>query len=165
VEEVRMKKLLAITTFVIVTASYIFTVAWANEYTDVYIRPVGEVEVGDQAVASHVVETEDASFYTSAKEVSPQPVTKYGIFDKGIKLLPDRAGLLNSNGLKLFGDERDKTGIDGNELSRIKVVTPEYKANSVTVGDILRSIPVLSIKDEQTLGVIIPPFAYFAKKF
>ncbi len=33
-----MKKLLAITTFVIVTASNIFTLAWANEYTDVYIR-------------------------------------------------------------------------------------------------------------------------------
>ncbi len=156
-----MKKLLAITTFVIVTASYIFTVAWANEYTDVYIRPVGEVEVGDQIIESHL-ETDRTSYYTSAKEVSPQPVTKD---DTLIKLLPDRADLLNSNGLKLFGDERDKTGIDGNELSRIKVVTPEYKANSVTVGDILRSIPVVSIKDEQTLGVIIPPFAYFAKKF
>jgi len=153
-----MKKLLAITTFFIVTASYIFTVAWANEYTDVYIRPVGKLEVGDQLVASHL-ETDHTSFYTSAKEVSPRPVTKDDTF---IKLLPDRADLLNSNGLKLFGDNR---GIDGNELSRIKVVVPEYKANSVTVGDILRSIPVPSIKNEQTLGVIIPPFAYFAKKF
>jgi hypothetical protein len=159
-----MKKLLAITTFVIVTASNIFTVVWANEYTDVYIRHAGEVEVGDQVGASYV-EEDRTSFYTSAKELSPQPLTKDDTFNKEIKLLPDRADLLNSNGLKLFGDQRDKTRIDGNELSRIKVVVPEYKANSVTAGDILRSIPAIAIKDEQTLGVIIPPFAYFAKKF
>ena len=159
-----MKKLLAITTFVIITASNIFTLAWANEYTDVYIRLAGEVEVGEQVVASYV-EEDHTSFYTSAKELSPQPVTKDDTFNKEIKLSPDRADLLNSNGFKLFGDERDKTGIDGYELSRIKVVVPEYKANSVTAGDILRSIPAIAITDEQTLGVIIPPFAYFAKKF
>jgi hypothetical protein len=159
-----MKKLLAITTFVIVTASNIFTLAWANEYTDVYIRLAGEVEVGEQVVASYV-EEDHTSFYTSAKELSPQPVTKDDTFNKEIKLLPDRAGLLNSNGFKLFGDERDNKGIDGYELSRIKVIVPEYKANSVTAGDILRSIPAIAITDEQTLGVIIPPFAYFAKKF
>ncbi len=97
-----MKKLLAITTFVIVTASNIFTLAWANEYTDVYIRLAGEVEVGEQVVASYV-EEDHTSFYTSAKELSPQPVTKDDTFNKEIKLLPDRAGLLNSNGFKLFG--------------------------------------------------------------
>ena len=150
-----MKKLLAITTFVIVTTSNIFTLAWANEYTDVYIRLAGEVEV----------EEDHTNFYTSAKELSPQPDTKDDTLNKEIKLLPDRAGLLNSNGFKLFGDERNKTGIDGYEFRRIKVVVPEYKANSVTAGDILRSIPAIAITDEQTLGVIIPPFAYFAKKF
>jgi hypothetical protein len=159
-----MKKLLAITTIIIVTASNIFTLSWANEYTDAYFGTEGKIEVRDQVGASHV-ETEHTSFYISAKEVAPQPVTKDDAFNKGIKLLPDRADLLNSNGFKLFGNQRDKTGIDGIELSRIKVIVPEYKANSVTVGDILRSIPAVSIEDEQTLGVIIPPFAYFAKKF
>jgi len=159
-----MKKLLAVTTSVIVIALHIVTPSLGNEYMDAYFETEGKIEVRDHVIASHV-ETDRTSFYTSAKELSPKPVTMDDTFNKEIKLFPDRADLLNSNGLKLFGDERDKTGIDGNELSRIKVVVPEYKPNSVTVGDILSSIPAISIKDEQTLGVIIPPFAYFAKKF
>jgi hypothetical protein len=164
VEEVRMKTLLAVTTSVIIIALHVVTPSLGNEYMDAYFETEGKIEVGGHVIASHV-ETDRTSFYTSAKEVSSQPVTKDDTFNKEIKLLPDRADLHNSNGFKLFGDERDKKGISGYELSRIKVVVSEYKEYSVTAGDILRSIPVVSIKDEQTLGVIIPPFAYFAKKF
>lgn len=153
-----MKKLLFITTFFIFTASYIFTLAWANEYTEKYIRPSGEVEVKDKLV-SNDTQTDTSSYNTSAKEVNPHAD------DVFIKLLPERSDLVNSYGLKLFGDEGDMKRLYGNKSYRIKAVVTEYKANSVTAGDILRSLPVVSIKDEQTLGIIIPPFAYFAKKF
>lgn len=153
-----MKKLLFITTFLIFTASYIFTLAWANEYTEEYIRPSGEVEVKDQLV-SNDTQTDISSYNTSVKEVNPNAD------DVFIKLLPERSDLVNSYGLKLFGDEGDMKRLYGNKSFRIKAVVTEYKANSFTAGDILRSLPVVSIKDEQTIGIIIPPFAYFAKKF
>ena len=153
-----MKKLLFINTFFIVIVSYIFTLAWANEYTEVYIRPAGEVEVNNQVVPKDT-QTYSTSYYTSIKEVNPH------VDDVFIKLMPERFDLVNSYGLKLFGGEGDMKGLYTNKSVRVKVVVPEYKANSITAGDILCSLPVLSIKDEQTLGVIIPPFAYFAKKF
>ena len=152
-----MKKLLFITTIFIFTASYIFTQAWANEYTEKYIRPSGEVEVKDKLV-SNDTQTDSSSYNTSVKEVNTYD-------DVFIKLLPETSDLVNSYGLKLFGDEGDMKRLYGNKSFRIKAVVTEYRANSVTAGDILRSLPVVSIKDEQTIGIIIPPFAYFAKKF
>lgn len=152
-----MKKLLLITTFFIFTASYIFSLAWANEYTEEYIRPSSEVEVKDKLV-SNDTQTDSSSYNTSVKEVNTYD-------DVFIKLLPETSDLVNSYGLKLFGDEGDMKRLYGNKSFRIKAVVTEYRANSVTAGDILRSLPVVSIKDEQTLGIIIPPFAYFAKKF
>jgi len=147
-----MKKLLFITTF------FIFTLAWANEYTEKYIIPSGEVEVKDKLV-SNDTRTDTSTYNTSANEVNPHAD------DVFIKLLPERSDLVNSYGLKLFGDEGDMKRLYGNKSYRIKALVTEYKANSVTAGDILRSLPVVSIKDGQTLGIIVAPFAYFAKKF
>ncbi|MEM7008517.1 MAG: hypothetical protein AAF462_05210 [Thermodesulfobacteriota bacterium] len=57
----------------------------------------------------------------------------------------------------------------GQEESESKVVlgTPVelYKGESIKKEDILRTIPSISTKDDKTLGLLIPPFAYFAQRF
>ena len=153
-----MKKLLYITIFFLVTASSVFTSAGANEYMEAYIRPDEKVEVRDQLVTDER-QIDSTSYDNSEKADTPH------FNDVAIKLLPERSDVVNSYGLKLFGEEGNIKGLYRNNAIRIKVEVTEYKANSVTAGDILSVLPVVAIKNEQTLGVVIPPFAYFAKKF
>ena len=41
----------------------------------------------------------------------------------------------------------------------------EYQSEAIKKEDILRTIPSISTEDNKTLGLLIPPFAYFAKRF
>lgn len=41
----------------------------------------------------------------------------------------------------------------------------EYEPDSLDKGDILKAIPSISTEDDKTLGILVPPFAYFSKKF
>lgn len=41
----------------------------------------------------------------------------------------------------------------------------EYEAGSLEKGDILKAVPSISTEDDKTLGILVPPFAYFSKKF
>ena len=41
----------------------------------------------------------------------------------------------------------------------------EIKSGKLKKDDILKSVPSISTEDKKTLGLLIPPFAYFAKKF
>ena len=41
----------------------------------------------------------------------------------------------------------------------------EFKTDKLKKEDILRAVPSITTEDNKTLGLIIPPFAYFAKKF
>jgi len=41
----------------------------------------------------------------------------------------------------------------------------EIKAEKLNKEDILSAVPSISSEDNKTLGLLIPPFAYFAKKF
>ncbi|MCK5392563.1 MAG: hypothetical protein KAJ31_09045 [Deltaproteobacteria bacterium] len=41
----------------------------------------------------------------------------------------------------------------------------EIKAEKLKKEDILSAVPSISTEDNKTLGLLIPPFAYFAKKF
>jgi hypothetical protein len=41
----------------------------------------------------------------------------------------------------------------------------EIKTEKLKKEDILNAVPSISTKDNKTLGLLIPPFAYFAKKF
>ncbi len=41
----------------------------------------------------------------------------------------------------------------------------EYESDSLKAGDILKAVPSITTKDEKTLGILVPPFAYFSKKF
>jgi len=42
---------------------------------------------------------------------------------------------------------------------------PEVKTEKLKKEDILSAVPSISTEDNKTLGLLIPPFAYFAKKF
>jgi len=90
--------------------------------------------------------------YSPLSHANEQIETTGTVVDKtnyiGIELLPDLA--------------------DGyNELEFIyaKSATTEYETKSIEKEAILRTIPSISTDDNKTLGLIIPPFAYFAKKF
>ena len=41
----------------------------------------------------------------------------------------------------------------------------EIKTEKLKKEDILSAVPSISTEDNKTLGLLIPPFAYFAKKF
>ena len=41
----------------------------------------------------------------------------------------------------------------------------EIKKESLKKEDILKAVPGISTQDNKTLGLLIPPFAYFAKRF
>ncbi len=84
---------------------------------------------------------------------------------KEIKLLADLNDGYYADGIKLARNEGDNTGVDETEFVYTKAAVSEYETESIEAGDILRSIPSISTEDNKTLGLIIPPFAYFAKKF
>ena len=46
-----------------------------------------------------------------------------------------------------------------------KSTISDYKPESLNSRDILRSVPSITSKDNKTLGLVIPPFAYFKTKF
>lgn len=41
----------------------------------------------------------------------------------------------------------------------------EIKTEKLKKEDILKAVPSISTEDKKTLGLLIPPFAYFARKF
>lgn len=41
----------------------------------------------------------------------------------------------------------------------------EIKTEKLEKEDILKAVPSISTEDNKTLGLLIPPFAYFAKRF
>jgi len=84
---------------------------------------------------------------------------------KKIKLLPDLNNGCYVDGIELARVQGDNAGVEETGFIYTKMVTPEYETESIKAGDILRSIPSISTEDNKTLGLIIPPFAYFAKKF
>jgi len=85
--------------------------------------------------------------------------------EKDIKLLPDLNDGYSADGIKLARNEGNNFGAEETEFIFTKTVIPEYETESIKAGDILRSIPSITTEDNKTLGLIIPPFAYFAKKF
>ena len=69
------------------------------------------------------------------------------------------------DGIKLTRYDGDNSEADETEFIYAKASIPEYETESIKARDILRSIPSITTEDNKTLGLIIPPFAYFAKKF
>ena len=91
--------------------------------------------------------------------------TNNDLLENEYKLLPDLNDGYYIDGIKLALNQEDNSEADETEFIYAKVVIPEYETQSIDAGDILRSIPSIITEDNKTLGLIIPPFAYFAKKF
>ncbi len=53
----------------------------------------------------------------------------------------------------------------GPEFIYAKSAATKYETKPLEKEAILRTIPSITTDDNKTLGLIIPPFAYFAKKF
>ena len=51
------------------------------------------------------------------------------------------------------------------EFLYIKPADLEVKQKRLKKEDILKAVPSISTEDYKTLGLLIPPFAYFAKRF
>jgi len=85
--------------------------------------------------------------------------------NKEIRLLPNLNDGYFVDGIKLTRYDGDNPEADETEFIYAKASIPEYETESIKARDILRSIPSITTEDNKTLGLIIPPFAYFAKKF
>ncbi len=111
----------------------------------------------------------------SATELSPDEFydvdiqkemgTNNDLQENECKLLPDLNDGYDAEGIKLARNDGDDFGADETEFTFTKTVMPEYETESIKASDILRTIPSITTQDNKTLGLIIPPFAYFAKKF
>lgn len=67
-----------------------------------------------------------------------------------------------------FGDDESESGntyASGEDLGGLDREVSDYESDSLKAGDILRAVPSITTKDEKTLGILMPPFAYFSKKF
>jgi hypothetical protein len=84
---------------------------------------------------------------------------------KEIKLLPDFNDGYYVDGIKIARVQGDNSESDETGFIYAKAAMPGYETESIEAGDILRSIPSITTENNKTLGLIIPPFAYFAKKF
>jgi len=62
-------------------------------------------------------------------------------------------------------DSKNYSKADETEFLYTKSEDLEVKTEKLRKEDILRTVPSISTEDNKTLGLIIPPFAYFAKKF
>ncbi len=62
-------------------------------------------------------------------------------------------------------DEKNYSEADETEFVYTNSDELEIKTEKLRKEDILRAVPSISAEDNKTLGLLIPPFAYFAKKF
>jgi len=62
-------------------------------------------------------------------------------------------------------DEKNYSEADETEFVYTNSDELEIKTEKLRKEDILRAVPSISTEDNKTLGLFIPPFAYFAKKF
>ncbi len=62
-------------------------------------------------------------------------------------------------------DTKNYSEADETEFLYTKSEDLEVKTEKLRKEDILRAVPSISTEDNKTLGLLIPPFAYFAKKF
>lgn len=92
------------------------------------------------------------------------------LFKTTVKSFNTGQALFRINGFEIDDTESDimennNTVASGVEFSGLSPSLVEYKPDSIKAGDILSSIPSITTKDEKTIGLLIPPFAYFSKKF
>jgi hypothetical protein len=64
-----------------------------------------------------------------------------------------------------LADTKNYSEADETEFLYTKSEDLEVKTEKLRKEDILRAVPSISTEDNKTLGLLIPPFAYFAKKF
>ncbi|MGB2693216.1 MAG: hypothetical protein WBC96_12035 [Thermodesulfobacteriota bacterium] len=62
-------------------------------------------------------------------------------------------------------DETNYSEADETKFAYMNSDELEIKTEKLQKEDILKAVPSLSTEDNKTLGLLIPPFAYFAKKF
>lgn len=74
-----MKRIIMVTAFVVGTALYILSAAWAYDYMDLYIEPASQTEVRQQVKGGYI-ETDHTSFYTCNKATSAQD-----LYDKNVE--------------------------------------------------------------------------------
>ena len=105
------------------------------------------------------------------KEYSvPEEYDKQKLFKSTVESYNSGADLFNVNGLAFekFAGVREDNGSafsSEDELSGLGAEVPEFETGKLETGDILKAVPSITTKDEKTIGILVPPFAYFSKKF
>jgi hypothetical protein len=102
--------------------------------------------------------------------VLPESYDKDKLFNTTVKSFNAGQALFTINGFELDETENNtleiKIAADSREeLSALAPSAVEYKSEPMKASDILRNIPSITTEDDRTIGVLIPPFAYFSKKF
>ena len=62
-------------------------------------------------------------------------------------------------------EEDENTEGERMESKQLEAEVARYESSSLEKGDILKAVPSITTKDDKTLGIFVPPFAYFSKKF
>lgn len=79
---------------------------------------------------------------------------------------PDEFFLENFMQLNVFSVDTNNNSItEETEFVYLESQAPEVNTEKLKKENILKAVPSISTEDNKTLGLLIPPFAYFAKKF
>jgi len=102
--------------------------------------------------------------------VIPRKFDKEMLFKMSVQSFDSCSTLFSVNGFEIEEFDRvehevDNTYASGKDFDGLSAGVTEYESGSLETGDILKAIPSISTKDEKTLGILVPPFAYFSKKF
>lgn len=101
--------------------------------------------------------------FSFAKQISRRHET---LPSTSVTYSSDRTSIYPSTEIDNFSF--DTSGLhepDDGEFLYTKPVDLEVKQKRLKKEDILKSVPSISTEDNKTLGLLIPPFAYFSKRF
>jgi hypothetical protein len=95
---------------------------------------------------------------------------KEKFFKTTVQSFDSGQALFSISGFELQEFDSDEVNIDntyasGEDLGGLVADVTDYDSGSLEAGDILKAVPSITTKDEKTLGILMPPFAYFSKKF
>ena len=100
----------------------------------------------------------------------PRGYNKEKLFKTTVQSFESGSAPFSIKGFEIEGFDGAKPGADstyasGEDFGGLDANVTEYESGSLEAGDILKAVPSISTKDEKTLGILVPPFAYFSKKF
>lgn len=93
----------------------------------------------------------------------PEEYDKENLFTDTVSSFKSGDALFRIDGFVLDPEDISQPDADVNFSTELEA--SQYQPDSLNKGDILKAIPSITTEDDKTLGILVPPFAYFSKKF